>query len=218
MAIKLKRKYIFQTVFWSIHVSFQGCGCVSLDVMIYWNMLISYSRWWFQIFFMFTLFGQMIQFDWYFPSIAAMQNLSVLEDFHILRIFPTVSNNFFTKTFRCLKWRVSWDLIFDYFLGQVSPYLSRIHTAYIGEDSSIFRYLKCFNHFSQGFTRRGTWQQDRPIRWEVSWPTTNVGGLNSGKLQQKLIPTKTNAWQYWKLTQRQWQTFLFGIKYLIWEI
>ena len=49
-----------------------------------------------------------------------------------------------TKIFRYLKWRVSLNLIAGYFGGGETPgYISRIHTASIGEDSSNFRYLKC---------------------------------------------------------------------------
>ena len=29
------------------------------------------------------------------------------------------------------------------------PYISRIHIAYIGEDSFYFRYLKCFGEFGK---------------------------------------------------------------------
>ena len=35
------------------------------------------------------------------------------------------------------------NLVFAYFGGWVFPYISRIHTAYIGEDFLRFRYLKC---------------------------------------------------------------------------
>ena len=46
-------------------------------------------------------------------------------------------STFVTKNFRYLKWRVSWSL-FSAVLGMGKlPYISRIHTAYIGEDSSI---------------------------------------------------------------------------------
>ena len=43
-----------------------------------------------------------------------------------------------TKSFRYLKWRVSWILFSAILGGGVGfPYITRIHTAYIGEDSSI---------------------------------------------------------------------------------
>ena len=49
----------------------------------------------------------------------------------------------FTKHFRYLKWRISWTWNKAIFLGVGEiPYISRIHTAYIGK-SLHFRYLKC---------------------------------------------------------------------------
>ena len=52
----------------------------------------------------------------------------------------------FTGSFRYLKWRY-WTLFLPKNGGTkkgcVFPYISRIHTAYIGEDSSILGTLKC---------------------------------------------------------------------------
>ena len=55
--------------------------------------------------------------------------------------------SFFTKNFRYLKWRVSKSPYFRLFWGWVFPYISSIHTAYIGEASSIFGTTAMFGDF-----------------------------------------------------------------------
>ena len=59
-------------------------------------------------------------------------------------------NCVFTKNFRYLKWR-NPEPYFRLFWGWGFPYISRIHTAYIGVSYLHFRYLKCLVMFGTSF-------------------------------------------------------------------
>ena len=98
-------------------------------------------------------------FVWVFQILAnlvespkGISSLSSLVSFHIIQHFlqsrllavgtstlasrGQIFKHWFTKHFRYLKWRVSWTLCLAIF-GVFFPYISRIHTAYMGEDFSI---------------------------------------------------------------------------------
>ena len=79
----------------------------------------------------------------------------------------------FTKNFRYLNIEVL-NLV-RLFWGRVFPYISRIHTAYIGEDSSIL----------------GTWNV---WWWLVNYPKTRNPET---KPVASLLPLKINAWSQW---------------------
>ena len=57
------------------------------------------------------------------------------------------------------------SLIFGYFGGWIFPYISRIHTAYIGEYLH-FRYLKCLVKYNRMYTpgssNKAGWKMGAP--------------------------------------------------------
>ncbi len=123
-----------------------------------------------------------------------------------------------TKNFRYPKWRVSWTL-FKAILGVGFPYISRIHRAYIGEDSSILGTTsifgeRIFHNFSNLLKKMYGWPRHArpweckesslfffphlklmPVAWKRSNWTCSAGVDWGCKLSKAKLVSRTPKWQ-----------------------
>ena len=127
----------------------------TLDRWTFWRC-IPYWRWWFSI-------AMLVYWEWKDDDLLDVRDYNPLEiltkkSWHKNLKLPNAINLLFSLGSLGSGATGSWNLIHQkfqvpnagfpepflgYYGGWVFPYIGRIHTAYIGEDSLHFRHLKC---------------------------------------------------------------------------